>query len=217
MRKAILREITTFQKLQADFGGKAIDFSGFLVYVAPNLLPPNNRVTQSFAQAIRSENGTTALDLGCGTGILAMIASQRAHWVVGIDNNIKAVKCARLNAHINHINNIDFYHGKGFDPVKNRKFDLIICNPPFYPAMQCENVTDAICLQGDESQDLLFQLIQGIPQHLTQIGKSLFVTSSLSENDLVRKRLIEQNLAFKTSILARGRHQEILLWTIRLK
>ena len=217
MRNDILREIASYRRLQENFSGKIVPLAGFSVYCAEDLLPPNNRVTRSFVEVIQSERAASVLDLGCGTGILALVASKHSQRVIGIDNNPIAVDCARLNASINHIDNTTFLNGNGFTPVEGHKFDLILCNPPFYPVIHIKNSPRSICQHGEEQDNLLSLLILGMSKHLKPGGKSLFVTSSLSENDLLRKMLYEQNLTFKTSLLSRGKHQEILLWTTRVR
>jgi methylase of polypeptide subunit release factors len=79
---------------------------------------------------IRDKVGT-ALDLGCGAGIHALLAAAHSDEVIATDINPRALNFARMNACLNGIDNIIFELGSFFEPVRGRKFDLIVSNPPF--------------------------------------------------------------------------------------
>jgi methylase of polypeptide subunit release factors len=73
----------------------------------------------------------SALDLGTGSGLHALLAARHAQTVVGIDVNPRALDYARLNARLNGIGNVELLEGSWFEPVAARRFDLIVANPPF--------------------------------------------------------------------------------------
>jgi methylase of polypeptide subunit release factors len=75
--------------------------------------------------------GGTVLDLCCGGGILGLRAASWADLVVGVDLSQRAVHFARLNALLNRIDNAEFFEGDAYHPVASRRFDQIVCNPPF--------------------------------------------------------------------------------------
>ena len=72
------------------------------------------------------------LEIGSGTGILSIHLAKRGHQVTAIDLNPKAVEATKSNAKNNKVN-IEILEGNMFNPVKNRKFDVIVCNPPYLP------------------------------------------------------------------------------------
>ncbi|HPV14836.1 MAG TPA: methyltransferase [Candidatus Cloacimonadota bacterium] len=87
---------------------------------------------QSTAVELFKDEPLRVLDLGCGSGIVAvMLALQRPHWkITGIDIQAPLIDLALENAQLNSLK-IDFlcadlksYH----DPVG---FDLIVSNPPW--------------------------------------------------------------------------------------
>jgi hypothetical protein len=66
---------------------------------------------------------------------------------VATDLNPRAVSFGKFSALLNGVENIECLHGDGFAPVKGRKFDLIVSNPPFFisPAgryLFCDNPMD---------------------------------------------------------------------------
>ncbi|MCK9296112.1 MAG: class I SAM-dependent methyltransferase [Desulfobulbaceae bacterium] len=71
------------------------------------------------------------LDLGCGCGVHAFLAAPHSSRVAAVDLNPRAVRLAAFNARLNSISNVDCLEGDFFGPVGERKFDLIISNPPF--------------------------------------------------------------------------------------
>ena len=87
------------------------------------------------ANRLMVNKGDKVLDLGTGSGIFALFAAQqKAAEVIATDINSKAVNYARENARINGLaGRIEFHQGNLFEPVEGRKFNLIICNPPFVP------------------------------------------------------------------------------------
>ena len=72
-----------------------------------------------------------ALDIGCGCGFQALLLSLHARTVVATDVNRRALEFARLNAELNGVENIDWRHGDGLEPVRGERFDLVVSNPPY--------------------------------------------------------------------------------------
>lgn len=73
-------------------------------------------------------NNKSVLDMGCGTGVLAILASKLgANSLVGIDFDEWAVKNAEENSVVNSIDNIKYIHGDS-DAISDANFDIIIAN-----------------------------------------------------------------------------------------
>lgn len=72
----------------------------------------------------------SALDLGCGCGILALYLTTHARRVVATDIAERACNVTRFNALLNEAD-IDVRQGSLFEPVADETFDLITSNPPF--------------------------------------------------------------------------------------
>jgi methylase of polypeptide subunit release factors len=80
---------------------------------------------------IDGENETT-LDLGTGTGALAIEAASYSRTVVGTDVNPRTLQFAEFNAALNGVANIDWRCGDAFTPACGERFTRIIANPPFF-------------------------------------------------------------------------------------
>ncbi len=74
-----------------------------------------------------------ALDVGTGSGIGALALARAGLEVVAVDVNPEAVRCARINALLNRLDErVDVREGDLFAPAGEEPFDVIAFNPPFF-------------------------------------------------------------------------------------
>jgi hypothetical protein len=81
--------------------------------------------------AVGGESETT-LDLGTGSGALALEAARYSRKVTGTDINPRALIYAEFNAALNGVENLEWRCGDAFVPVSGEKFSRIVANPPFF-------------------------------------------------------------------------------------
>ncbi len=74
---------------------------------------------------------SSMLDLGTGSGVLALLGASHCDRVTGVDLNSRSLMFARFNADLNDASNIELLGGSWFEPVAGRRFDLIVGNPPY--------------------------------------------------------------------------------------
>lgn len=73
--------------------------------------------------------GKDVLDIGCGTGILSIMASKSgASRVLAIDNNEWAYENAKDNISLNGLQNVEVRLGSFYDTGIAQKFDFILAN-----------------------------------------------------------------------------------------
>ena len=73
------------------------------------------------------------LDIGTGSGILAIAAARAGAFAEATDINSRALAFARMNARLNEVDDrIEFRLGSVFPP-RSSTFDVIVSNPPFVP------------------------------------------------------------------------------------
>lgn len=74
------------------------------------------------------------LDLCTGSGAIAVSLAKytkNVH-ICAIDISSKAIELAKKNAELNGVkNNIEFIESNMFDKIKDKKFDIIVSNPPY--------------------------------------------------------------------------------------
>lgn len=81
------------------------------------------------------QEASTALDIGCGTGLIALMLAQRAPstTVVAVELDEAAADEARLNvSNSSFAQRIEVVQGDVREAHMNQHFDLIVSNPPFY-------------------------------------------------------------------------------------
>ncbi|XP_005391788.1 PREDICTED: tRNA (uracil-5-)-methyltransferase homolog A isoform X1 [Chinchilla lanigera] len=69
---------------------------------------------QEWAQV---DEGSTVLDVCCGTGTIGLAVAQKVKRVIGIELSQEAVEDARVNAHANELSNVEFHCGRAEDLV----------------------------------------------------------------------------------------------------
>ncbi len=95
----------------------------------PKLFIPSLHGSKALGTAIRISKGESVLDVGCGTGFLAILAAKKGGIVSGTDILPDAIILSKENASMNNVR-VDFRRGDLFSPFKGKKFDVIIANIP---------------------------------------------------------------------------------------
>jgi release factor glutamine methyltransferase len=88
--------------------------------------------TYLLARALRAEGvgaGMDVLDVGTGSGALALLAAGLGARVAATDISWRAVAAARINA-VRTGRRVQVRRGDLTDPVGTRRFDVVVSNPP---------------------------------------------------------------------------------------
>lgn len=96
---------------------------------------------------------------------------------MAVDVNPEAVRCARINALLNHLEDrIDVRLGDLFAPVGDQRFDLILFNPPFFRGQPRTRLDLAW-----RSPDVLERFAAQLGGHLTGSGRAVLILSTAGE------------------------------------
>lgn len=125
-----------------------------------------DRTTLIMAKTMPRRKAGKVLELGCGSGVLSLLAAKEASNVTGVDINPRAVNVAGFNARLNKIENVEFVQGDLFQPVGGRCFDLIFSNPPSAPGL----VRGWNREGGSSGRELIQAMIAGLPGYLSSGG-----------------------------------------------
>jgi len=137
--------------------------------------------------------GATVLDLGTGSGVLAVAAARTARSVVAVDLNPAAVRCARINALLNEVEDrVEVRQGDLFAPVAGERFDVVLCNPPFYRGEPRTPLEVAFY-----STEFARRFSAGLTHHLMADGFALVVLSSDGDIGGFEAAFRDAGLAFR--------------------
>ena len=115
-------------------------FCGYPFYVDKNVLIPRQEteelveITCRYIDSLFSNKSITIADVCCGSGVIGIALAKKYpnnHYVLS-DISKEAVRVANKNVE-SLCNDIDIkvLEGNLLEPLKDYKFDVIVCNPPY--------------------------------------------------------------------------------------
>jgi release factor glutamine methyltransferase len=157
-------------------------YRGANVIVLPGVFHPGFFYSTKFlvdfllSQSIQNK---FLLELGCGTGLISVVAAKAGATVTASDLNQKAIENTILNAQRNQVL-INTVHSDLFDNVEKRTFDWIIINPPYYQgAPKNEEELAWYCGENFDYFQKLFYSLGSYMDNVTQVIMVLTLGSEL--------------------------------------
>ncbi|MFI0960148.1 HemK2/MTQ2 family protein methyltransferase [Streptomyces sp. NPDC021080] len=170
----------------------------------PLLAPPGvyrpQHDTRLLARALNREfvsSGTRVLELGTGSGALALEAAGRGARVTAVDISWRAVLTARFNAMIAR-RRVTVRRGDLTGAVAGQSYDLVISNPPYVPSPDGRLPRKGAARAWDAGHDgriLLDRICDAAPAVLRPTGVLLVVHSGLCGVDTTLDRLAGAGMA----------------------
>jgi methylase of polypeptide subunit release factors len=139
--------------------------------------PVRSEHVELVAEAVRRwpVTGKRALDVGTGTGVLALVLARGGANVVATDLLPEAVACARENAErLGLAKRVEVVQA---DLFPSGKFDLVVCNPPWVPHEAFTALDRAVY---DPGGAFLARFLGGLREHLAPGGEAWLILSDLA-------------------------------------
>ncbi|MHB8209445.1 tRNA1(Val) (adenine(37)-N6)-methyltransferase [Mucilaginibacter sp.] len=151
-----------------------------------------------------AENPQSILDIGTGTGVIALMLAQRFSSAqidaVEIDEpaSLTATKNFESSLFAERLILIKQDFKKHFDEQTEEKYDLIVSNPPFYiNSLESPKANKTVAKHTDK--DFFEDLITGVVQHLTKNGLCWLILP-LQAAELVKDLALKSSLFLEKAI-----------------
>ena len=164
------------------------------VLVHPEVFPPHltlsTKILLDFIVELDLKN-KDFLELGCGSGIISLLASRKGAFVTATDINNIALDYLKKASFENQLK-VDVIDSDLFKNLKNKSFDYIIINPPYYPK-KAKNVKEKAWFCGEDFEYFkgLFNQLPNFMTNHNQVNMILsedcqieIITSIASLNNL---------------------------------
>jgi release factor glutamine methyltransferase len=160
--------------------------------------PETERLVEMALTRLTSESGARILDLGTGSGAIAIaMAKERPlDQITATDVSMDSLKIATLNAGKNHLNSIEFVRSDWFSELTGRRFDLILCNPPYVESVDSGFIKGEIRFEprvaldgGPLGLDAYQRIIPAALRYL-EPGGSLILEHGIQQGNTIRSMLL---------------------------
>ena len=166
------------------------------------------------AENLLIKDGQSVLEIGTGSGIVAMYASKLTSKVTATDINYDAIELASKNFKANNIENIELLFGNLFEPVKDRKFDVILFNTPYLPTENDEVLDDNLNYAFDgvlDGRKVIDLFLNEVKNYLNNGGIVQLIQSSLCGNDKTLDILDKQGFVAEIAVSEHFFFEDVVL------
>ena len=149
------------------------------------------------------------LDIGTGSGciIVSLLINLRHSIGVGIDISNKAILISKKNAKKHNLYNRIKFFNKSFENIFNKKFDLIVSNPPYIDKRSIRNLSEDIKQYeprmaldgGNDGLDLIKKVIYK-SQYILKVKGTLALEIGNEQIKKVSKILIDNNFRIRSVV-----------------
>jgi len=157
--KKDVQKFPLFHSVKNDLDVNLKQYSG--VFSADKVDPATKVLIKHLPEIPEQSN---VLDLACGNGVIAACVQKKepSAEISVIDDNFLAIASAKLNL---GKRNINYHWSDTVRSVKDQKFDLILCNPPFH-------------FEYENTIEISLQLFREAAQYLRPTGSFYIVANT---------------------------------------
>ena len=180
------------------------------VIVYPEVFPPHFTIsTKLLLDYINSIDlkGKKVLELGCGSGIISLLAASKGALVTASDINKTSLE-ALEKASIKNALPVQIINSNLFDKLHEKHFDYIIINPPYYPKAPKNDKQHAwFCGENFEYFEKLFEQLPSYIKHsevlmiLSEDCDLEKISTIAQQYDLKFKKVLEKKVMTETNYI----------------
>jgi release factor glutamine methyltransferase len=167
------------------------------VWVEPTVFPPfitfSTKLLLEFLETL-SLKEKKVLELGCGCGIISILAAKKGGIVTATDINSTALKALEKNALNNNVS-IEIIHSNLFENIQDKTFDFIVINPPYYPKNP-NTIAEKAWFCG-ENFDYFEIFFSQLPGFMTSKNDVFIILSEDCELEKIKAIALKNKIAFE--------------------
>ena len=167
------------------------EFYGLDLSVNPSVLIPRPE-TELLVDLALERKPASMLDLGTGSGAIGIAVKFNLPGtrVVAVEADMSALLTAKRNAAKLNLD-IDFRHGRWFEPVAGERFDLVVSNPPYVASAdphlaELRFEPQGALVAGPEGLDALREITSAAGAFLLP-GAWLLLEHGMGQDEAVRR------------------------------
>ena len=172
-------------------------YNNICIKVHPDVFPPqltfSTKILLDFVGDLNLKN-KSLLELGCGSGIISLLAAKKEANVTASDINQTALAFLETNASKNNLI-VKTVLSDLFQNIENPAFDFIIINPPYYPKKP-KNVKEQAWFCG-EKFEYFDKLFLQLPCNLSSETNCFMILSQDCEIEKIKAIALKNTLAFE--------------------
>jgi len=142
-------------------------------------------------ESLNVSDGERVLEIGCGSGVVAIHCAKNGACVTAVDINPSAVELTRKNAALNG-SYIDIRLSDLYEDIDSN-FNTIVFNLPYLPVNE-SGALEKAWSGGDDGIGPLPKLLNGVRDHLLPRGRFVVVVSSLMNKEKLDSVLSEYDV-----------------------
>src|SRR6187401_1733207 len=109
-------------------------YNRLTIHVFPGVFHPGFFHSTKFILSYLADKdlaGKSFLELGCGSGLVSIVAAKAGANVISSDLSLRALENTKRNANLNNVF-LKIVYSDLFDSIDKTQFDWIVINPPYY-------------------------------------------------------------------------------------
>ena len=172
-------------------------YNTICIKVHPDVFPPqltfSTKILLDFVANLDLKN-KSFLELGCGSGIISLLAAKNGSYVTASDVNQIALDYLETNALKNNLK-LKTINSDLFQNLENQSFDYIIINPPYYPKAP-KNFKEHAWFCG-KNFEYFEKLFVQLPNYLSSETNCYMILSQDCEIEKIKAIALKNTIAFE--------------------
>ncbi|HLC69092.1 MAG TPA: class I SAM-dependent methyltransferase [Candidatus Bilamarchaeaceae archaeon] len=143
-----------------------------------NIARDSRLMASHLKQSLQGKQCRQGLDIGCGTGILALTLAPFCDSVVAVDINPAAVEFTEKNIQLNHAKNIKVINSNLFSEIGNKRFDIIVSNAVYDFHPDTLKPKESSLINYERGLRMPYKILEEAPAYLTETGELHLICGS---------------------------------------